>query len=214
MSEGGPGDGSLQPGEDSRGGPGRSDAPDAMSWRIPLVFTCLLFFLALSAGMAISASQPEVGQTVLDFFKNAVSGEFKGDPAILLAGKIFANNLQACILLFIGGATFGALTGFILLSNGLLIGSIIELVREQQGIVFVLAAIVPHGIFEIPSFLLSGMCGFLLARSLLDEWHGRGDAALSARRYGGLFLRYVVPLVAIAAIIEAFITPEIIRLVA
>ena len=214
----------MQSEEDSRGGtrkpddiPGSGKSDDTsfgMPWRIPLLFTCLLFLLALAAGMVISASQPDVGQTVLDFFKNAVSGEFKGDPAILLAGKIFANNLQACILLFVGGATFGAVTGFILLSNGVLIGSIVELVRQQQGIVFVLAAIVPHGIFEIPSFLLSGTLGFLLARSLLDEWHGQGDAALSARRYGGLFLRYVVPLVAIAAIIEAFITPEVIRLVA
>lgn len=207
-----PDEGLWQSGEDHAGVPGEPDS--GLSWRIPLGLTCLLFFLALGAGIALSVSQPEVGQTVLAFFKNAVSGEFKGDSAPLLAGKIFANNLQACILLFVGGATFGALTGFILLSNGVLIGSIVELVREQQGIVFVLAAIVPHGIFEIPSFLLAGTLGFLLARSLLDEWHGQGDAALSARRYGRLFLLYVVPLVAIAAIIEAFITPEIIRLVA
>ena len=104
-------------------------------------------------------------------------------------------------------------TLFILLTNGLIIGSIVELVREQQGTVFVFVAILPHGIFEIPAFLLSGALGLLLAKSLYDEWNGAGDAAVEAAHHGLKFITYVIPLVILAAFVEAFITPEIIRMV-
>jgi len=90
---------------------------------------------------------------------------------------------------------------------------VIELVRERQGLLYVAAGVVPHGIFEIPSFIVSGALGFLLAGSLWNEWTGTGDASSDAGKFGRIFLLIVVPLVTIAAFVEAFITPEIIRLV-
>ena len=65
--------------------------------------------------------------------------------------------------------------------------------REKQGMVFILAAIVPHGIFEIPSFILSGALGFLLANALSDEWHGTGDASANGRALRPEFHMYVHP---------------------
>lgn len=130
-----------------------------------------------------------------------------------LAVFIFVNNLQACILLFLGGATLGLLTLFIIASNGVIIGGIMEIAREERGLLFVAAAILPHGIFEIPSFVISASLGFVLGSSLLAEWHGTGDSAATALSHARTFFLLVVPLVAIAAVIEAFITPQIIHLV-
>ena len=89
-----------------------------------------------------------------------------------------------------------------------------EIVHKDHSVVFVAAAILPHGIFEIPAFILSGSFGILLAQSLMVEWYNGGDAAEDARGFARLFIVYVVPLVAIAAFVEAFITPIIIHLVA
>jgi len=50
-----------------------------------------------------------------------------------------------------------------------------------------------------------------------DVWievNGNGDAAAEALGLGRTFLFVVIPLVAVAAVTEAFITPEIINLVA
>ena len=52
-----------------------------------------------------------------------------------------------------------------------------------------------------------------LAGSLAADWYGTEDAGETARRLGRIFLSVVVPLVGIAAFIEAFITPQIIHLV-
>ena len=98
--------------------------------------------------------------------------------------------------------------------NGVLIGSIVELVHNEHSVAFVAAAILPHGIFEIPAFILSGALGILLAQSLIAEWYNGADTAEDAKRFTRLFALYVMPLIAIAAFVEAFITPVIIHLVA
>jgi stage II sporulation protein M len=89
-----------------------------------------------------------------------------------------------------------------------------ELVHKDHTPLFVAAAILPHGIFEIPAFIISGALGILLAQSLIAEWYGSGDAGVAAYSYARLFIVFVLPLVAIAATVEAFITPVIIHLVA
>jgi stage II sporulation protein M len=98
--------------------------------------------------------------------------------------------------------------------NGIVIGAIMEIVHQDHTLLFVAAAILPHGIFEIPAFILSGALGILLAQSLIAELYGGEDTAADARRFGRLFILYVLPLVAIAAGVEAFITPVVIHLVA
>jgi len=95
-----------------------------------------------------------------------------------------------------------------------LIGMVTELVRAQQGALYVVAALVPHGVFEIPAVLISGGLGFLLARALISEWHGLWDAAAEARSLARIFIRVVFPLLLVAAVVEAFITPAILIMIA
>jgi stage II sporulation protein M len=89
-----------------------------------------------------------------------------------------------------------------------------EIISKEHSALFVAAALLPHGIFEIPAFILSGSLGILLAQSLIAEWYGSGDTADAARVFARLFLVTVLPLVTAAAIVEAFITPIVIHLVA
>ena len=181
--------------------------------RESILLASVFFFACLGIGIFLTMRDPAIGQSFLALFKDTVMEGITGDPPAVLCVKIFLNNLQACLLLFLGGASLGVATLFILSTNGLIIGSIIEAVREKQGIELILAAIVPHGIFEIPSFILSGALGFLLAKALHDEWHGIGDASSSAAQYGRIFVVFILPLILLAAVVEAFITPQIINLV-
>jgi stage II sporulation protein M len=176
--------------------------------------TVLILTASCAAGVAVTAGNPALGEQVLDLFREAFLGEFLDSTPPALAVKLFVNNLQACTMMFLGGASFGLLTAFIILANGVIIGSVAEIVRQQQGLLSLAAALVPHGIFEISAFVVSGTLGFLLARDLWQELNGTGDAAAAALARGKTFLLVVLPLVAVAAVTEAFITPEIIRLVA
>jgi stage II sporulation protein M len=149
----------------------------------------------------------------MKLFEKEVAGQIMGKDSVDIFVKLFLNNLEACILLFLGGASFGILTIFIITLNGILIGAIMEIVHKDHSIGFVVAAILPHGIFEIPAFIISGAIGILLAQSLINEWYNGTDTAEDAKKFARIFILYVLPLVAIAAFVEAFITPIIIHLV-
>jgi len=179
-----------------------------------LVVTILLFIVAMLVGWVGTAHTPAIGEQLMELFEKEVAGQITvGDPVDMCV-KLLANNLEACIMLFLGGASFGILTLFILGLNGLVIGSVTEIVSQGHSAAFIAAALLPHGIFEIPAFIIAGALGFCMAQSLLAEWYGAGDTAEDARKYARLFLMYVLPLISVAALVEAFITPAIIQLVA
>lgn len=179
-----------------------------------LVVTILLFIVAMLVGWVGTAHTPAIGEQIMEVFEKEVAGQITvGDPVDMCV-KLLANNLEACIMLFLGGASFGILTLFILGLNGLVIGSVTEIVSQGHSAAFIAAALLPHGIFEIPAFIIAGALGFCMAQSLIAEWYGAGDTGEDAGKYGRLFLMYVLPLISVAALVEAFITPAVIQLVA
>jgi stage II sporulation protein M len=184
-----------------------------LAFRAAAIFAMAAFLITAIAGAAIVNGSPETGRQFIQIVRDEILGKVDAHDPPSLAVFIFVNNLQACILLFLGGATFGLLTLFIIAANGIIIGGIMEVVREERGLSFVAAAILPHGIFEIPSFIISASIGFILGAALHAELRGGGDSAETAGSHARTFLLVVVPLVAIAAFIEAFITPQIIQMV-
>jgi len=178
-----------------------------------ILITIILFFVTLTVGWVGSNQNPAMGENLMKLFEKEVAGQMTGDNPNDMAVKLFANNFEACILLFLGGASFGILTIFIMSLNGIVIGAILEIIRHDHSGMFVAAAILPHGIFEIPAFIIAGALGIVLAQSLVFEWYGGADTAVDAKRFARIFIIYVVPLVTIAALVEAFITPTVIHLV-
>jgi len=178
------------------------------------IFATVLFAVSIVIGVGFVNLNPGFGEEVMSLFNDQVVGQILSDSQAILAFKIFLNNLTTCVLLFLGGASLGLVTMLILSVNGLLVGVVTELVRAQQGALYIVAALVPHGVFEIPAVLISGGLGFLLARAIISEWHGLGDAAAEARSLARIFLRVVFPLLLVAAVVEAFITPAILIMVA
>lgn len=171
----------------------------------------VILCISLAMGMFTTMHDPSTGEKIASALRETVLGDGQDLSPPLLAARLFLNNLQACLLMFLGGASLGVLTVFIITVNGFVIGSVLELVREQHSALFVAAALVPHGIFEVPAFVLSGALGFMLARALWREWTAGTDAAAEAAALGRTFLSRVVPLVAVAALVEAFITPGILH---
>ena len=179
-----------------------------------IIITFLLFFATLTVGWVGSLQNPAVGESLMKLFEKEVAGQIMGNSSPEIFVKLFFNNFEACILLFLGGASFGILTIFIMSLNGIVIGAIMEIIHKDHSAVFVAAAILPHGIFEIPAFIIAGALGILLAQSLIAEWYGGADTAADAQKMAKTFLLWVLPLVAVAACVEAFITPLVIQLVA
>jgi stage II sporulation protein M len=110
---------------------------------------------------------------------------------------IFLNNAFTCFLDIILGPLLGIFPLFSIILNGGLIGWF----AQKEGLI-VFLAIVPHGIFEIPAFLLSAAIGLKLGREVLkgkEERHLKDELRKGLRVY----LILVLLLLLIAALIES-----------
>ncbi|MBN2733981.1 MAG: stage II sporulation protein M [Methanomicrobiaceae archaeon] len=182
-----------------------------LSLAVCISLAIFLFFCLVGAFSL--AQNEEMAETLLSSLQNEMYAFVADDNQAVLSLKLFLNNLEAAVLLFIGGATFGLVTMFVLMTNGIIIGFVLSYASEEKGILPVMASIIPHGIMEIPAFLIAAGLGLLLSVSLWDEFKGKGDAASDAKSLAQQFILIVIPLLAFAAVTEAFITPQIIDLV-
>jgi len=171
-----------------------------------------IFLIAAVVGGIAVADNPAIGNELMDIISEEIFMQIMSDNPAIVSLNIFINNLQASAILFLGGVSFGLITVLILTLNGFIIGIVAEMIRQEQGAVFFLAGVLPHGIFEIPAFILAGSLGILLGGELWRELSGNGDAVAAAGIYARQFLLLVIPLLAIAACIEGFITPAILDL--
>lgn len=126
----------------------------------------------------------------------------------VMGSYIGVNNVQVAIMAFAGGITFGALTVYAMLQNGLMVGVLAALfTRAGAGVAF-WSLIVPHGSLELPAIIIAGGAGLKMAGALLFPGDlPRGAALKAAAPVAARLLLGTLPLFAIAAGIEGFFTP-------
>lgn len=127
----------------------------------------------------------------------------------LASTNIAINNLQVAAGTVAGGITGGLYTVYILLLNGLAIGTVAALVAQHGLAAPFWGFVVPHGSLELPAIFLAGGAGLLIARALL--FPGRYRRADALKLYGGQVAQLTVGvagLLAIAGAIEGFFSPN------
>jgi uncharacterized membrane protein SpoIIM required for sporulation len=124
------------------------------------------------------------------------------------AGELMTNNTQVSIRVMAFGLTWGVGTIIELFRNGVILGTIVvDYVRAGQT-VFMLGWLMPHGVIEIPSILIAGQAGLVLAYALI----GRGSRlSLSGRMRAvagdlATLIGGVAVMLVWAGIIESFIS--------
>jgi len=140
----------------------------------------------------------------------------KGGGAInssLMSTTIMTNNIRVAIFAFAGGITFGILTVYLLVTNGIMLGSLAALYWHHGKTFAFWAYIVPHGMIELTAIFISGGAGLLMGYKLFVPGNYSRIFQLKnqAKRSVQLLLG-TIPLFVIAGIIEGFITPAAIPL--
>lgn len=129
--------------------------------------------------------------------------------APLLAAGITVNNIQVALLAFAGGMTFGALTIYAIIANGLMLGALAGVFAKAGESLYFWSLILPHGSLELPAIALAAGAGLIMGRALVAPGDLPRGAAL--RAVSGDAVRVVlgtVPLFVLAGIVEGFITPS------
>ncbi|MGD6775133.1 MULTISPECIES: stage II sporulation protein M [Bacillaceae] len=133
--------------------------------------------------------------------------------APVMSASILTNNIQVAILAFAGGITFGLLTVYVLIYNGIIVGAIAALFWHYDMTYEFWAYIVPHGMIELTAIFIAGGAGLLMGYKLFvpGEYSRGYQLKVNAKRSVQLLLG-TIPLFIIAGIIEGFITPAAISL--
>ena len=108
---------------------------------------------------------------------NLSGGEDKRWNSAFSAG-LMTHNTRVAIFALCLGITWGIGTILVLFYNGVILGAVAFDYTAAGETVFLLGWLLPHGIVEIPAFLIAGQGGLLLAGAVVG-W--RNQYSLSAR---------------------------------
>ncbi|WP_226670247.1 stage II sporulation protein M [Metabacillus litoralis] len=141
-------------------------------------------------------------------------GEHEGEvDSPFMSATIMTNNIQVAVLAFAGGITFGILTVYLLIYNGIIIGALAALFWQHDKAYDFWAYIVPHGMIELTAIFIAGGAGLLMGYKLFvpGPYTRAYQLKQQAKRSVQLLLG-TIPLFVIAGIIEGYITPAPISL--
>jgi stage II sporulation protein M len=161
------------------------------------------------------------GVFLRDSFSSLVLGDFQqladqlvglGPGGLLLI--IFLNNALKALAAIILGILGGIPSLFFILFNGFTLGVVAASLTTGHGLAFVMAALVPHGIIEIPLIVLASGLGLYVGRQSL-RWLMKRDGPVKASLTDGLriYVKWIMPGLAIASVVETFMTPLIAAIV-
>ena len=176
------------------------------------LFITMIFFISAMSGYLFSASDETYSDTLIQELGEEFSGLMELS-APMVVFNIFTRNTFLSFVALVTGIAFGLIPlGFIAL-NGILIGVIIQMAQREMGFFFVVMAIVPHGVIELPMVFLSSAIGLKLGQELLCMLIDR-DSNIKEELIRGIrtFIILVIPLLFVAAFIEVYITSTLVYL--
>ena len=133
--------------------------------------------------------------------------------SILLVLIIFINNAIKALAIVFLGILLGLLPLLFVGLNGFVLGGLGSALESVNGWRYVMASFLPHGIIEIPVILLATALGLAVGMESL-KWLARRESRVKLQLSDSLkvYLRWILPGLAVATIIEVFVTPLLIGL--
>ena len=182
-----------------------------------IFWICTALFLVISVIFHyVFLKFPEAAQMILESFMKVVEEKNIIDSSgNLNVFKLFLNNLQASfIAVVLGFMPFMFLQIFVLISNAAMMGAVSQLtISNNMTLAMLAAGILPHGIFELFAFFYSASLGVYLCISFSKKIIGSEASFKSVIiNIARAFILIAVPLLAVAAVIETYLTPIIMEL--
>jgi stage II sporulation protein M len=175
-----------------------------------------LFVLSAIAGGITAFYYPDLMEQI----SAAFADRFGEAPALdfSLAKEIFLQNLTASAIAWLAGIVVGIAPFLMVAANGFILGYVILYVanvseRLGDSLIFMVAGLLPHAIFELPAFFLAAVLGLSLGLDWLgQEARGQRFKTLWRTFVGSIkYFAVVVVLLAIAAVIEVFVSGQLVN---
>ncbi|MCX6067855.1 MAG: stage II sporulation protein M [Chloroflexi bacterium] len=173
----------------------------------------LAAYLYVDSSLPVAATLSD--ETLEQSLKTIRAFLVEGDSIGISTGMLFWHNLRAeLVIMALGAFSFGVLSIVVYVANFALIGAVLGAVRIvgiSPWLIFV-SGILPHGIVELPSIILLSAAVFHMGLRLVtpEEGHSIGETMIiTFADVIKILLAVCIPLLIIAALIEANITPRL-----
>ena len=187
--------------------------------RLPVVITIFTLLAAFLVGWLLALEFPlppslmQPLRVPQDFAASAAMSNLGWMPRITTAA-IFVNNVRSLLLAtLLSLVTFGAAALMLLMIPLAIVGFLAaELANAGTNpLLFLTAFILPHGIFELPAAVLATAFALRVGASLITGSRREGNGFIGAfADWLKVFIVVVMPLLLIAAVVEANLTPRIV----
>jgi stage II sporulation protein M len=184
------------------------------------IFVFLMFFAVMLTVLIYFSllEEPEALQKVFGSIQEALKEkgllEIAGKSSFWMAGKIFLNNLEATLIFTaLGLIPFFAGSVIFVSSMGVLLGATLAITATKGiAIVTLFKLTVPHGGVELLAVFYGASLGAFLSlqiTKMLFSKHRKTMVPLQIvlQRCLTSYILVVLPLLALAALIESFVTP-------
>jgi uncharacterized membrane protein SpoIIM required for sporulation/ABC-type transport system involved in multi-copper enzyme maturation permease subunit len=139
------------------------------------------------------------------------------DPSLLLAAEIAFQNTRVAVLSNTLSLFCFGIFSFLVPSAAFAQIGYVSAWHASHGLspwTFATAYVLPHGIIELPTFILSSALGIRIGASLLyapDGFTIGQNILWSLANFAKVLILVILPLVVIAALIEGLITPQVVH---
>ncbi len=177
-----------------------------------------IIFILFAVMAAFSAAHDEtfvrgvlsdqyVDMTEENISKGDPFGVYKQDDALSMFLYIVVNNVQVAFMIFVAGFVVSIGTIWLVFRNGVMVGAF-QYYFFSKGLGWKSILVIwLHGTLEISSFIIAGAAGLVLGNSILfPGTHQRGYALRHGAKDGLKLMIGLVPVFAMAAFLEGFVT--------
>lgn len=182
------------------------------------LFSGIIGFLCVSSdSKLIELVVPKSVRTVMsaDIAQGKIGRDMSKESRVQISSFIMTNNIQVSFTAFAYGFLFGIGTIYIMIYNGLLLGCLASVYHEAGQAVAFWSLILPHGVIELPCCFIAGGAGLILGYSLVDPGRHERMAWLAHEgKTAAKLVAGVVPMLVIAALVETWVTPAQLPIVA
>ena len=181
-----------------------------MSYRRWIFIAIFLFGIGLVCGSATPTSIASLISEDIDALKeiSSILVPFSALTVLL----IFIKNASVILLSFVLSPIFCLIPILTLTINGWMIAFVSTAVIQEESFSYLLAGLLPHGIFELPALIIAqaAALSFGTTATLALFKKGRGKLLLPGLKQNLRYLMIALALLLPAAIIETYITPLLI----
>jgi len=183
-----------------------------MSFKWWLVVAASIFIFGMVLGLTMPADSASLVAEDIAFIEY-MAGILATLPDWLVAVLIFAKNTSALLISLVFSPFFCLTPVLALVLNGLILGLVSVIVLEEASFGYLIAAILPHGILELPAFIIGEAVALSSGTALILALFSRErrKVLLPVLVRNLRFLAIAVVLLLPAAVIETYVTPLLLK---